>query len=237
MHFQNSDPSLEIRPVHDDPPVKAARAQQRLVKDLRTVRGADDKDSLGRLKSVHLGEELVQRLLSLFISSAVPGVAAPADRVDLVDKNNARRVLVGFLEQVAHARCAHADIELDEIRARKGEERHMGLSGDSLGQQCFAGAGRADEKSSFGELSADLHVFARIVQEVDDFHQGLLGLVFARDIRERDAGILLHILFGSALTDTAHEASASCPSENKAHDHPQKDDRQHIGEQERDDHS
>jgi len=53
-----------------------------------------------------------------------------ADRVDLVDEDDAGRVLLALLEHVAHAAGADADEHLDEVRAGDGEERHVGLAGD-----------------------------------------------------------------------------------------------------------
>jgi hypothetical protein len=44
--------------------------------------------------------------------------AALADRVDLVEEHQARGLLLGLLEQFAHARRAQTDEHLDELRAR-----------------------------------------------------------------------------------------------------------------------
>jgi hypothetical protein len=43
--------------------------------------------------------------------------AMAADRVDLVDEDNAGRVLLGLLEHVAHARSADADEHFNEVGA------------------------------------------------------------------------------------------------------------------------
>ena len=57
-----------------------------------------------RLEAVHLDEQLVQRLLALVVAAAEAGAAVTADGVDLVDEDDAGRVLLALLEQVAHAR-------------------------------------------------------------------------------------------------------------------------------------
>jgi hypothetical protein len=49
-----------------------------------------------------------------------------ADRVDFVDEDDARRVLLALLEEVTDARRADADEHLDEIRSADREERHVG---------------------------------------------------------------------------------------------------------------
>ena len=54
-------------------------------------------------KAVHLYQNLVQGLLAFVVSAAHAGTAAASDGVDLVDEDDAGRVLLGFGEQVAHA--------------------------------------------------------------------------------------------------------------------------------------
>jgi hypothetical protein len=95
-------------------------------------------------ESVHLDEQLVQRLLALVVATAEASAALPTDRVDLVDEDDARRILLRLIEQVAHARGADADEHLDELRARDAEERHAGLTRDGLGQQGFASTRGSD---------------------------------------------------------------------------------------------
>ena len=228
MHFQNSDTPLQIRPVHDDAPVETARAQKCLVQDLRPVGRAQDQDSLGRLETVHFGEQLVQGLFSLLVSAAVLGVAAAADGVDLIDENNAGRVLVRFLEKVADTGSAYTNVQFNKVGTGQREEGDVRLSCYSLCKQSLAGAGRAHKKGSLGELCSDLHILAGIMQEVDHFLKGLLGLVLACDIRECDPGVLLHIFLGRALSDAAHKAASSGSAEYEAHDDPQEYDRQYI---------
>ena len=55
------------------------------------------------LEAVHLDEQLVQRLLALVVAAAEAGAAMAADGVNLVDEDDAGRVLLALLEQVAHA--------------------------------------------------------------------------------------------------------------------------------------
>jgi hypothetical protein len=64
------------------------------------------------------------------VAAAEAGAAMAADRVDLVHEDDAGRVLLRLLEEVAHARGADADEHLDEVRARDREERHARLAGD-----------------------------------------------------------------------------------------------------------
>ena len=209
----------------------AAGAQQGLVQDLGAVCRADDQNTLGCLETVHLGEQLVEGLLALLIASAVAGIAAAADGVDLIDENNAGCILIGFFEQVTHTGGAHADIELDEIRARQGEKGHMRLTGHGLCQQSLSGSGRAHEQGSLGKLGADLDIAAGIVQEIDDLHQGFLGLVFTCHVLEGDTGLLLYIFLGRALSYAHDTASASAhAAEEHTEKPPHQQDGKHIGQ-------
>ena len=115
--------AAQVRPVDDDAAVEAAGAQERRIEDVGPVRGGDEDDALVGLEAVHLDEQRVQRLLALVVPAAEARAAVAADGVDLVDEDDAGRVLLALLEQVADARGADAHEHLDEVRARDREER------------------------------------------------------------------------------------------------------------------
>ena len=171
--------ALHVGPVHHHLAVEAAGPQQRRVEDVGPV-GGGDQDHVGvGVEAVHLHQDLVQRLLALVVAAAQPGAALAAHGVDLVDEDDARRVALGLLEQVAHAAGADADEHLDELRAGDGEEGHAGLAGDGLGQQRLAGAGRADQQHALGDARAQRGELLRLLQELDHLLQLLLGLLGA----------------------------------------------------------
>ena len=76
--------------------------------------------------------------------------ARAADGVDLVDEDDRRRVLARLLEQIAHARRAHADDHLDELGGAHREERHARLAGDRLARaaSCRCRASRSAARPS-----------------------------------------------------------------------------------------
>ena len=142
-------------PVEDDLAVEAARAQQRRVEDVRAV-GGGDHDHVGvRVEAVHLDQDLVQGLLALVVAAAEAGAALPADGVDLVDEDDAGRVPLRLVEQVAHAAGADADEHLDELGARDREERHARLAGDGAREQRLAGSRRADQQHAARDARAE----------------------------------------------------------------------------------
>src|SRR3546814_5983680 len=114
-----------------------------------------------------------------------------ADGVDLVDEDDARRVLLALLEHVAHAAGADADEHLDEVGAGDREERHLVLAGDGLGQQRLAGARRADHQHAARDLAAQPLELGGVTQELDQLGHFFLGLVAAGDVGEGDLGLVL----------------------------------------------
>ncbi len=141
--------------------VEAAGAEQGLVEDLGPVGRRHDDHALARVEAVHLRQKLVQGLLPLLMGARHAHAARAADRVELVDEDDARRLLHGLLEQVAHARRAHAHEHLDELGAAHGEERHLGFAGDRLCQKRLAGARRSHEQHALGDAAAELGELVR----------------------------------------------------------------------------
>ena len=187
---------------------KRPGTQQRRIEHVGTVGGGDDDDALVGLEAVHLDQQLVEGLLALVVAAAEAGAAMAADRVDLVDEDDAGRVLLGLLEHVAHAAGADADEHLDEVRAGDGEERHVGLARDRAGDQGLAGAGRADEQHAARNAAAEALEFLRIAQELDDLLQVLLGLVDAGHVVEGDAAMRLGQKLRLGLAD-GHQTAAA----------------------------
>ena len=108
VHAEDGLARRQLGPVDEDPPIEAARPQQRRVEHVRAVGRGDDDDQIGPVEAVHLREQLVQRLLALVVAAAEAGAARAADGVDLVDEHDGGRALLGLLEQIAHARGARA---------------------------------------------------------------------------------------------------------------------------------
>ena len=191
MHGQDVQAALEVRDLHRDLAVEAARAQQGRVQDVHAVGGRDQDDVLVLVEPVHLHQHLVQGLLTLVVTAAHAGASMAAHGVDLVDEDDRRGVLLGGVEQVAHAAGAHTHEHLHEVRAGDRVEGHVGLAGHGAGQQGLAGAGRAVQQHALGDLGAHGLVLARIDQELLDLVELLDGLLGAGDVREGDLGGLL----------------------------------------------
>ncbi len=233
MHLQNLLAADHVRVRHHDLAVEAARTQQRRIEHVGTVGRGDQDHAFIGLEAVHLDQQLVQRLLALVIAAAEAGAAMTADRVDLVDEDDAGRVLLGLLEHVAHARGADADEHLDEVGARNGEERHVGFARDRARDQRLAGAGRADQQHAARNASAEALEFSGVAQELDDLLQILLGLVDAGDVLEGDAAMRLGEHFRARLAKAHRLAGAALHLPRQEDPHADQRDERQPGHQQR----
>ena len=186
VHLEDLQPAGPVGWLDGDAPVEPPGPQQRGVEDLGAVGRTDDDDRLGGLEAVHLGQDLIERLLALVVRAGDAGRPLPraADRIELVDEDDRGRGLLGFGEQVAHARGADADDRLDELRGRDREERRVRLARDGARQQRLSGAGRAEQQHAVRYPRAEAHVLVRRLQEVDDLGQLGLRLVDPGDVVE-----------------------------------------------------
>ena len=158
--------------------------------------------------------------LSVCSRSSLPPLMPPyvararaPDRVQLVDEDDRRRRLLRLLEEVAHARGAHAHDRLDELRGRDVEEGGVRLAGDRAGQQRLAGPGRPVEQDAVRDARAELRVALRVLQEIDDLDQLVLGLVDPGDVVEGDPLLLVRLAppCGGAA-EAAEDAASSSPA-------------------------
>ena len=209
VHLEDLRAALAVGAVDGDLAVEAARAQQRRVEDVGPVGGRDHDDVVLRLEAVHLDEQLVERLLALVVAAAEAGAAVAPDGVDLVHEDDAGAVLLGLLEQVAHARGADADEHLDEVRAGDREERHARLAGDGAREQRLAGARRPVQQHARRDARAERLELLRVLEEFLDLVQLLDGLVDAGDVAEGDLRRVGRQALGARLAERHHFRAAA----------------------------
>ena len=150
-----------------------------------------------------------------------------AHRVDFVDEDDAGSILLTLLEHVADAGRTNAHEHLDEIRTGNGEERHISFTGNSAGQQGLTRTGRPHQQHAFGDLAAQALEFLRVLEELDDFFQFLLGLVNARHVFKGDAAGLFRQQAGAAFAKAHGLAPARL---HLAHEENPHTDQQQHGE-------
>jgi hypothetical protein len=108
--------ATHVRTTNDHAAVETAWTQKRGVEYVRAVGRGDKDDTIVRLESIHLDEQLVEGLLAFIMSATETGAAMATDCVDLIDEDDAGSVLFALLEKVANAAGADADKHLDKIR-------------------------------------------------------------------------------------------------------------------------
>src|SRR5438552_3073400 len=113
----------------------------------------------------------------------------PSNGVDLIDEDDAGRIFLALLKQVAHAARTYADKHLDKIRAGNRKEGNISFARDRSRQQRLARTRRSDQQHALRHSPAQLLELLRILQELDNLLQLFLGLVRACDILE--GGLLL----------------------------------------------
>ena len=69
------------------------------------------------IEAIHLGQQLIERLLALVVAAKAAAIALLTDGIDLIDKDDTRSFLICLLEEVPDLRGTHADEHLNELRA------------------------------------------------------------------------------------------------------------------------
>ena len=128
MNAQNAFAPAHIGPCHDYAPVETARPQQRRIENIGAIGGRHQNDAFISVETVHLHQQLVQRLLALVVSAAEACAAVTSYGVNLVNEDDAGSGLFTLLEQITDAARADADEHLDEVRAGDREERNVRLA-------------------------------------------------------------------------------------------------------------
>ena len=225
VHLEHGEPPAQVGPRHHHAAVEAARAQQRRVEHVRPVGRGDQDHALVALEAVHLDQQLVERLLALVVPAAEAGAAMTADGVDLVDEDDAGRVLLALQEEIAHPRGAHAHEHLDEIRTRDREEGHARLAGHRAREQRLARARRPDQQHALRNPAAQARELLRLAQEGDDLLELELRLLDARHVLERHLVLVLGEQPRAGLAEAHRLAAARLHLADE--EHPEPDDQQH----------
>ena len=146
-----------------------------------------------------------------------------ADGVDLVDEDDGGGVLLGLVEQVAHARSPDSDEHFDEVRSADREERHIRFAGYRFGEQRLAGSRRAHQQRALRNLASQIAVLAGILQKIDDLHDLDLGLLQSGHVLERDRHVRVlveHLGLGFAHVEYAAARTAAPAARHAAPQEP-----------------
>jgi hypothetical protein len=106
-----------------------------------------------------------------------------AERVELVDEHDARRLGFGLREEVAHARRADADEHLDELRAAQAEEGDFRFAATARASSVLPVPGGPTSRTPLGIFRRS-PCTSRRLQELDDLLELSPRFVDTRDVAE-----------------------------------------------------
>ena len=226
VHDQNLLTTTDIRQRHDHLTVETAGTHQSRVEHVGTVGRGNHNDPGITFKTVHFNQHLVQGLLALVIATAQTSATLTTNGIQFVDEDDARRMLLGILEHVAHPRRTDADKHFDEIGTGNREERHFRFTGNRFGQQGLTRTRIADEQHAFRNPPTELLELGRITQEVDQFGDFFLGFVATSDVGKGNA--VGRFIKQTRLALAEGERPALAAALHLAHEkHPDTDQQQH----------
>ncbi len=114
--------------------------------------------------------------------TAKTGAAMTAHGVDLVDEDDAGRLFLGLVKHVANPRRAHTNEHFHKVGAGDGKERHLGLTGDRLGQQGFTRSWLTDHQNTTRNPPTQLLKLARIAEKLNQLLHVFFRFINARNI-------------------------------------------------------
>ena len=232
MHLEDGCTVLKAGVAYVDLAVEAASTQQGLVEHVGTVGGGQHNHAAVVAEAVHLGEQLVERVLALIVGGKVVLAAAGAPYgVDLVDKDDAGSLLLGLAKHVAHAAGTHAHKHLDKVAASHREERHLRLAGHSLGQQRLARAWRTHQQDALGDGAAQVGVLLGVFEKLHNLGHLFFLFFHTGHVGKGDFLALVLVLDVELGTAAAHaEHTAAATAAHAAHHPYPEHDKQHKGQ-------
>src|SRR5579864_9191784 len=109
VDLQDSCAAGLVGRLNDDPPVEPTWPQQRLVEHIRPVGGGDNDHTLTARETVHLGQNLIEGLLALVVTTKRASAARATNGVKLVDEDDGRCGGASLRKKITHATGTHAD--------------------------------------------------------------------------------------------------------------------------------
>ena len=104
VHEEDLLTVVDVGKVYIDLTVEAARTQEGCVEDVGAVRSSQHDDTAIGAEAIHLGEELVQRILTLIVApEVIVATTGTTHRIDFVDEDDTGGLLLGGLEEVTDA--------------------------------------------------------------------------------------------------------------------------------------
>ena len=202
MNQEDSLALVQAWKIYVDFSVETTRTEQGAVEHIHTVGCSQDNHTTVGAETIHLGEQGVQGVLALIVATHGWVLAAGTTHgVDLINEDDTWRFLLCLAEEVANTRCTYADKHFHEVGTAHREEWNASFSSHRLCQKSLTGSRRTYEQGALRNLTTQVGVFLRILQEIHNFLHLLLGTFLSGNVLEGNAdGISLLIHFRLALS-------------------------------------
>src|SRR5881409_3437057 len=186
VNLQDLLAATPVRDANLDLAVEAPGPAQRGVDRLVPVRRANHDDLAATREAVHQGEKLRDDAPFDLAGHLFP---LRSNRVEFIDEQDARSVLLGLLELLAEALLALSVVLRHDLRALDRIEICAGFVGHRFCDERLAGAGRPVQEDPFRRIDPEaleqLRVLQREFDHLADLHQLLLE---STDVLVRDRG-------------------------------------------------
>ena len=175
--------------VDGDAAVEAPGPQQRGIEDLGPVGRGEHDHALGAGEAVHLGEDLVERLLALVVAAER---RRPPPRERPMASSSSMKMIAGaaFLACSKRSRTRLAPTPTIISMNSEAESEKNGTSASpatARASSVLPVPGGPRQQHALGDRRAEAAVLVGVLEEVDDLDELLLGLVDAGDVVERRA--------------------------------------------------
>mmetsp|Transcript_15507 Transcript_15507/g.44094 ORF Transcript_15507/g.44094 Transcript_15507/m.44094 type:complete len:360 (-) Transcript_15507:226-1305(-) len=178
MDLENLRPALQVGQTKLDLPVQASRTQQRRVQRIRPVGCHQHFDVSPRVESIQLVHNLKHGSLHLVVPALIIP-ARPADRVHLVEENDARLLRPRHLKQLTHHPRTLSDVFLNQLTSDHTDEARVRAVRDGPRQQRLASPRRTVQQDSLRWVDTKLDKLLRMQHGDLDHLPHLFNLLLA----------------------------------------------------------
>src|SRR6266487_4584941 len=201
MNLQDGEAPIPVGTINRHAAVEAARAQERYIKTIGTVRRGNYHYRLTVIEAIHLHQQLVERLFALIIGINT-GATLSTDGINFVDKDDARGSFLCLLKQVADAAGTNTNQHFHKFRTRHREERYSSLASNCTCQQCFASSRRSNQQHAAWNLATQTLELLRRLQKLNYFLQLVLRLIHTCHISKSGTRTVFQYQLGATLAET-----------------------------------
>mmetsp|Transcript_7856 Transcript_7856/g.23167 ORF Transcript_7856/g.23167 Transcript_7856/m.23167 type:complete len:226 (+) Transcript_7856:1406-2083(+) len=193
MHAEDTLATLEVGKVNSDLAIKATRAEKGLIQNVNTVRSGNGDDAWIAIESIHLHKDLVDGLLTLVIATSEASTTLTTNRINLINENNARSILLRLREDITHTRRTHTNEHFNKLRTRNRDEWDSSLTSHGLGQQSLARTRRSVKNDTTRDAAPIGRVHLRLLKEINDLRKLELGTIATSNVLECDTSVWNHL--------------------------------------------